>query len=482
MKVRIALAAGVLVLAVTTAAVVGTASAGSSACPSSNSPNELVLVDGSGQTTQLGHAFAAPLQVQLANSNGCPLTGNLAGVNVDFDAPTSGPSGIFSGSGSGEASVGTDAQGTATAPTFTGNFTPGSYSVYAHSDYGAVVLYLANTANGLPAAISATGGSVQHAVVNGQYAQPVQAKVTDVNGNPVQGAEVSFSIEPGVTGASASFLGALPSATTDSNGLATSPPLLANGNPGSFTAIASTNGVTAIARYTLDNRAAVTTITAIKPWSLIATVSRIFRERMKTLVLDASGEPVEGASVTFAMNTTAGGPGASFPGGNAQATVLTNPSGIATSPAFTANTTWGRFTASAAVAGAAELATYALKNLAAAPATVAAGAGSSESTPIHTRFPVPLAVTVTDSYDNPVTGAVVVFAAPRRGASGTFMISGRRRQSHASRVVRVRTNARGIAVAPRFAANRNTGGYIVKAAVSGSNAHAAFALVNTARQ
>ena len=88
----------------------------------------------------------------------------------------------------------------ATAPTLTANFSAGDYTVYAHSDYGTVALYLTNTASGLPASITATGGSGQDAAVNGQYAQPLQARVTDVNGNPVQGVTVSFSVAPGGTG------------------------------------------------------------------------------------------------------------------------------------------------------------------------------------------------------------------------------------------------------------------------------------------
>ena len=53
-----------------------------------------MLAGGSGQTTQLGNPFLQSLQVALANTNGCPLTGNLAGINVDFAAPGGGPSGV----------------------------------------------------------------------------------------------------------------------------------------------------------------------------------------------------------------------------------------------------------------------------------------------------------------------------------------------------------------------------------------------------
>src|SRR5438093_633769 len=123
---------GGLVVAVALASSGSGAGAAGSACPASNSPNELVLAGGSGQQAQLGKQFAQNLQVQLANTNGCPLTGDLAGDDVTFDAPGSGPSGSFAGSGSREAVVGTNGQGIATAPLFTANFTAGNYTVDAH--------------------------------------------------------------------------------------------------------------------------------------------------------------------------------------------------------------------------------------------------------------------------------------------------------------------------------------------------------------
>jgi protocatechuate 3,4-dioxygenase beta subunit len=473
MRPRIALAA---VASLAVVAGSGSAAAAESPCPSSNPPNELVLAAGSGQTAQLGRPFPAPLSVQLANTDGCPLTGSLAGLDVDFDAPGSGAGGIFAGSGSREAVVGTDAQGIATAPAFTANFTAGSYTVDAHSDYGTVELYLTNTAAGVPTSIAATSGSAQDASVDSSYAQPLQARVTDANGNPVQGAAVSFAIVPGTSGAGATFLGGQPTATTDSNGVASSPPLLANAMPGRFTAVASVEGVTAVAAYSLDNHAAATTIGAVAPNRAQATVGTRFRARLQAKVVDANGQPLEGAAVTFAIAGAGAGAGASFLGIGAQATVLTDTNGIAISPPLTANTTAGQFTATATTTGAADPVSYALRAVAGPAATVTAGAASGESTPTRTRFPVPLAVTVADRYGNPVVGAVVAFAAPRHGASGSFTF-----RSRTSRLVHVRTNADGIAVAPRFTANRTAGGYIVTAAVHGAAGRASFALVNAAR-
>jgi hypothetical protein len=167
--------AGLAAAAVLLGAGASSAGAAAGARPSSNPPNTLKLVAGSGQTAQLGKQFQTKFQVELANRNGCPLTGNLSGVSITFDAPGSGASGIFPSSGSDDATVGTDANGVATAPTFTANYTAGSYSVDARSAYGTVELHLTNTASGLAASIAASGATSQEATVNSQYAQPLQA-------------------------------------------------------------------------------------------------------------------------------------------------------------------------------------------------------------------------------------------------------------------------------------------------------------------
>jgi protocatechuate 3,4-dioxygenase beta subunit len=476
----------VLVLAVLGATVAlaaagGSARASGSVCPTSNSPNELVLQGGSGQTAQLGKPFPQALQVKLANTNGCPLTGNLAGVNVTFDAPGGGASGVFAGSGTHIAVVGTDAQGVATAPAFTADFTAGDYTVDATSDYGSVQLYLSNTANGLPSAITATGTTSQESPVNGSHGQ-LQARVTDANGNPVQGATVSFSIVPGATGASASFLGGEPSASTDSNGLATSPPLVANGIPGRFTATASTAGVSTVATYSLDNHAAATTLQATSTADPTATVDTRYRSVLQARLLDANGQPIEGATVTFAVTAADNGAGATFLGGAGQATALTDAGGLATAPPLVANKTAGTFTAAITAPGA-QPSRYTLVTFAAAPATITAGAANGQSATVGTRFAIPLAVTVTDRNGNPVPGATVSFRAPAGGPAGRFTApSGKaKKKTRASRVARIRTNGKGIAVAPPFTANASAGGYAVTATVEGTSVRAAFSLLNLPR-
>jgi len=238
---------------------------------------------------------------------------------------------------------------------------------------------------------------------------------------------------------------------------------------GSFSATASTAGVSTVATYTLDNHASTTTLQTTSTHDPRATVGSRYRSLLQARLLDAGGQPIEGAAVMFAINAADNGAAANFVGGTAQATALTDANGLATAPPLVANKTAGSFTATATAPGA-EAGRYTLDNLAAAPTSIIAGAADGQSTTVGSRFPIPLAVTVTDKNGNPVAGATVTFAAPRKGASGHF-----RRER---RIVRVRTNRKGIAVAPPFTANEFAGGYAIIATVRGSSVRTAFSLVN----
>jgi hypothetical protein len=466
-----------VLLAVTGALLTGAGASAADGCPASNPPNMLKIVSGGSQTAQLGKPFQANLQVALANSNGCPVTGNLGGISVDFVAPSSGASGIFAASGSNAVTVGTDANGIAVAPTLTANDTAGSYSVHAESDYGAVKLYFTNTAKGVVSSIAASGQTGQSAVVNAVYEAPLQAQVLDAGGRPVQGVTVVFALGTGVSGAGAAFLGGGGQATavTNSAGQATSPAFVANGNPGRFTATASTGGISTVAWYSLDNRAAVIRIAAVAQSSLTAAVQSRYSRPLQARVLDAAGQPIEGASVTFTLTPGTAGAAASFVGGGSQAASLTDENGQATSPPLVANATAGRFGAAATAAAVSVPLSYSLRNVAGTPATITAGAASGESTTVGTRFPIRLAVTVADANKNAVAGAVVSFSVPARGPSGRFV-------SVHSRTVEVKTGSDGVAVAPALKANSKAGGFVVTASVRGASQRAAFALVNRPRR
>jgi protocatechuate 3,4-dioxygenase beta subunit len=449
----------------------GARPASSDSCPASNPPNELVVAGGSSQTAKLRTAFDTPLQVQLANTNGCPVTGSLGGVSVHFQAPDGGASGVFSSTGSTSAFVGTNAQGVATAPAFVANGTAGSYAVEAESDDGSVDLYLSNTADGVAAAIGATSGAGQSATVDDGYASPLQAQVLDANGHPVQGVTVTFAIAVGPYGASATFAagGGQATATTGSDGVATSPPLVANGSAGRFTATASTDGLSSVASYALDNHAALARVT----WAggpRATTVTRRFAAPLTARVLDASGQPIEGVDVTFALGGAEGGAGGAFLSGGVQAVVPTDANGVAVSPAVVANGVPGSYAATATIAGSATPATYALRNLAARIHAVQ----PRQSAAVGGRYPHALAARVTDASGRPVSGVTVTFALPQAaaGAAGATFAGG-------GATATATTDASGRASSPPLVAGSTAGAVTATASVAGG-APVGYRLVNRA--
>jgi Bacterial Ig-like domain (group 3) len=159
------------------------------------------------------------------------------------------PGGIFSG-----APVNVDG-----VPT-TGNFAladffvaKGRRYVYISTTDASGNLVVAGAGLSLPASISVTGGAVQSAAINTAYAAPLAATVRDADDNPVNGAPVTFDLP--VSGAGGTFPGAVTTiiVATDTNGVATSPTVTANGTVGAFSATASVTGVVTPGTFSLLN-------------------------------------------------------------------------------------------------------------------------------------------------------------------------------------------------------------------------------------
>jgi hypothetical protein len=436
--------------------------------------------------------FDTNLQVALTNPNGCPITTPLAGVAVTFTAPGSGPSGTFSASGANAVLVGTDASGTARASLLTANTLSGGYLVTASSPFGSVTFSLVNTASGVPASLAPLAPQSQSVTVGTRYQAPLQVRVLDADGNPVQGANVTFGLGSGSAAggnsgggaAGATFDGGSSQADelTNTDGIATSPRFVAGSVAGRFNGTATVAGIGEPVSFALNNLPGRPPHAGpVGRWPQSAKVDSGYSRPLEVRVLDAAGQPSQGITVTFALASNsqgsagATGAGASFPGGVTQATAITNAHGIATSPRFTANTAAGAFAATASVTGFSKPLAFGLRNLAGKPSSISAGAAASESTSVGARFPIPLAVTVVDKSDNPVSGVLVRFSAPGHGAGGTFVH--RHRRTH---TITLKTNNRGIAVAPAFVANETEGGYVVTATAGHARA-AAFALVNEKR-
>jgi hypothetical protein len=166
--------------------------------------------------------------------------------------------------------------------------------------------------------------------------------------------------------------------------------------------------------------------------------------------------------VTF--TAPASGASGTFANGQATATATTNNSGIASSPAFTANSTvGGPYTVMATVSGVNTSVSYALIN--SADPVVTATAGYGQGALINTAFPTLLKASAILQGQGPFT---VIFTAPASGASGTF--------AGGSNTASVTTDATGVATAPAFTANGTTGVYQITATVG--IASASFDMVN----
>ena len=361
-----------------------------------------------------------------------------------------------------------------------------------------------------PNQVTLIAGTPQTVTLDTAFSSGLQVALTNSDGCAVtEAAGVPVKFTAPAAGASGRFSASNSNTVTvgaDASGNVAPPTFTANATAGGYTVTAS--APYGSVSFSLTNTAAgiPAQLTAIALGRRSARVTARFPQPLQVRVLDAGGNPVAGASVTFVLDSgnagtcaTSAAASASFAGGGTQATATTDAGGLATSPALTANTAAGSFTATASVSngggGGTESAgkagapivtpvSFSLVNVAGKPTKIAPGVGATQSTSAGAAFPIRLAVTVTDADKNPVPGALVTFSAPAAGAGGRFTLRSRGSHRHRSHVsyantVRVKTSACGIAVAPPFTASREPGGYIVKASVKPARP-AAFALVNEA--
>jgi hypothetical protein len=327
---------------------------------------------GSTQTAKVGTGFATGLEAEVLDTGGCPV----ANVNVDFVAPVSGASGTFLG-GTDTVTVPTSSTGVATAPTFTANSVSGSYTVLASVPGSNQVSFdLTNTTAGVATVVGVSTGNDQSAKVGAQFAQPLTVNVLDSYGDAISGATVTFTVVTN-NGANATFVGGGASATaqTGESGTATSPALIAGTSVGSFTVMASVSGVTTPSTFTLtDVASAPYAITAGAGSSQNTELGTDFAVPLAVTVTDSNGNAIAGATVTFSAPTN--GASGVFAGAGASAIALTNSSGVAVAPDFSANEVPGGYIATARVAGLSSEATFGLVNTARTTASVAGPAGT----------------------------------------------------------------------------------------------------------
>jgi N-acetylneuraminic acid mutarotase len=323
---------------------------------------------------------------------------------------------------------------------------------------------------GSPASITPTGGDLQSASINTNFAQKLQATVLDSSSAPVAGVQVTFNLP--ASGASGTFNTAgnptQAVVNADATGVALSPWFVtANSVVGNWQASA-TIGALPAAIFNLTNASgAPASIVANSGTPQTTFTSTLFGEVLQATVKDSLGNPVVGATVTFKTPTT--GASATFPGALRTVTAVTDAGGMASSPALTANGTAGTFNATAQVG--ALTANYSLTSILRTGSTIAPSTGTPQTTIVSTPYGAQLVAVVKDAGNNPVPGITVTFTLPGgTGASGTFATGG---------LTRVEiTNASGIVTSPVITANTKKGAIVATARATGLAVPASFSLTN----
>jgi hypothetical protein len=228
----------------------------------------------------------------------------------------------------------------------------GAYSQTSKYD-GAAYLYAGETGE-----ISALLGNNQSTTVGIAFGTLLEAQVTDASGNPLPDCAVTFTINNGSNGASATFgSSTVVTVTTNSEGLAIAPVLTADTVAGSFSVTASVNG--ASTTFLLTNiSGAPAKIVVAGGNGQSAPVDSAYATLLQVQVTDSYGNPVAAVPVTFSAPSS--GPSGTF---NAITTVPTNALGIATAPAFAANDNAGTLIVTASAPGIAASAQFDLTNI-----------------------------------------------------------------------------------------------------------------------
>ena len=352
----------------------------------------MVINGGNGQSAIAGSAVSTAPSVIVKDING----NVVSGFSITFAVAT--------GSGSLAASgiVTTGVGGIATSPTWTLGTTAGTNTETAAATSRALTgPFLTFTATAIAGAASATTSTVSVSptsiTADGTTTATITVQLKDANSNNLTtgGANVTFATP------SKGSIG-----TTTDNGDGTySATYTASTTPGSVTITPQLSAVnfTNTTSITL-NVGAASSIAINAGDGQSATVGTAVTTAPSVIVKDSNGNPVGGVSVTFAVASGDGSLGS-------PATVQTNASGIATSPAWTLGATSGSNTVTATSAG-----------LTGSPltftASATAGAGSGTPTSLITNgdFTIQMWVKPTAGFNSTNRNELFAIIAPDTGA------------------------------------------------------------------
>jgi len=301
-------------------------------------PDHMTVTGGDGQSTQIGTAFGAPLQVTGFDGSNNPKSG----VTVTFFAPPPGGSAASAvlspttavTNGSGIAQIDATANGVA------GTFTAG-----ASAPGLAPVSFSLSNSNVASAAAQITLDlltSPQSQVIDHPFSFPLKVQVLDSLSNPVSGATVVYAVLAAGNGAAANLSTA--TAITDGSGFAQIT-ATADGFVGSYGVKVAIQGNANVAPKTISlrNYAPLPRAMALGAGTPQSTpILTAFAQKLSVTLTDSLGNPTPQVLVYFVTPTS--GPSATL-SSNA---VLTDANGVAEVTA-TANGTPGSYVAGAFV-------------------------------------------------------------------------------------------------------------------------------------
>ena len=242
-----------------------------------------------------------------------------------------------------------------------------------------------------PATLSKLSGIEQQGPAGTVLPQPFVVAVLDQHGDPISGATVTFALTTGEGTLSVT------TATTDSSGR-TSTTLTLGRAPGTYTVEATLAGLAPVT-FTATGLAIPETMDKLSGQEQEGAAGAALGEPFVVEVRDQVGNPLAGATVTFAVSAG---------GGTLSATTATTDSSGRASTTLTLGRTPGMNTVRATVAGLQSVA-FSATGLA-VPGTLAKLSGDEQEAEAGAQLAEPLVVSVRDQNGAALPGAVVTFA------------------------------------------------------------------------
>jgi YVTN family beta-propeller protein len=380
--------------------------------------------------------------VQVADSAGNPVSG--ASVTIALQENASLLLGTLTAT--------TDPNGRATFADLSVNVA-GTYHLSASSGISTISNPFQIVPSQSSTLISVNGGSGQSTALATAYPAPLRALVTDSFGNPISGAPVTFTAP--ASGAGGSFDGSA-TVNSDAGGVAAAPLLTANSQTGTFQVRATTPAAAAPAIFILTNVGIPASKLAFVQQPTDAAAGATLSPPVTVVLEDSFGNTVQTAGVPITLQLNP--PASTF------APQITDANGVATFAALNVNQA-GTYQLLAISNGFVSATSLDFAIRAGAASAIRVTGGGTQSATVLTAFAQPLQVTVTDAYNNPVSGFLVSFTSTGTGASATLSLPS------------AITDANGVASVTAIA-NATAGSYSVTTSITGGSTSPSFALTN----